>query len=146
MDKSFLCITRKELFYAAVMLHIRQLVNVIYEFPADTTKFDQELNEAKSSLRKKKLLTESARNGIPLDFALAVCAAFCARPESCEVVNENNYCATVYRIATLYMLMEQSSEEDLTAIWFLTKENLDEYLDSKLNGTVGEGAEEDGRA
>ena len=140
MQKKFLCVTRKELFYAAVMLHIRRLVNIVYEFPADTTKFEQELNEAKSTLRKKKLLRESAREGVTLDFALTVCAAFCAEPESCEVVNENNYYATIYHIANISMLMEtsqyqyqdQDSEDELRAVWFLHKDKLDEYIKSRI--------------
>ena len=144
MTDKFLYVTRKELFYAAVMLKIRQLVNIVYDFPADETKFNQELNEAKGSLGKKKLLTESARSGVTLDFALSICAAFCSKPESCEVVDVGDYHATIYRIQTLYMLIEQRSEDELAATWFLTRETLDEYIAAKIGETVEKGAEDDG--
>ena len=132
----FLYVTRKELFYAAVMLHLKRLVNIVYDFPADNIKFDQELNEAKNSLRKKKLLTESARNGISLDFALCVCAAFCANPESCELVENDDYYATIYQFGTAYMLMEKRSEDELAAVWFLSKETLDKYIATKINAPL----------
>ena len=133
MEHNFLHITKKELFYTAVMLNLKQLVNVVYDFPVDDTKFEQELNEARSSLRKKKLLTESARNGISLNFVLIVCAVFCANPESCEVVNINDYRATIYKIASAYMLMEQRSDDNLLVVWFSRKDILDEYIDTKTS-------------
>lgn len=133
MEQDFLCVTKKELFYTAVMLQLKQLVNIVYDFPADDTKFEQELNEARSSLRKKKLLMESARNGITLDTALCTCAAFCAEPEKCEVIDENNYYATVYTAENFHMLLERGESDELLARWFLDKENLDKYIDEKIN-------------
>ena len=147
MEEDFLQITKKELFYTAVMLRLRQLVNVVYDFPADDTKFEQELNEARNSLRKKKLLTESARSGISLDFALIICAAFCANPESCEVVNVNNYYATIYKVAQAYMLMEQRSDGNLLAVWFSQRDTLDKYIHSKTSvGNTEKEIEDNGRA
>ena len=128
----FLHITKKELFYTAVMLQLRQLINVVYDFPADENKFEQELNEARSSLRKKKLLTESARKGINLDFALCSCVAFCSAPERCEVINEDEYYATVYTVSEIHMLLENNTEEDFTVMWFLDKETLENYIASKI--------------
>ena len=130
-EDGFLHITIKELFYVAVMLHIKHLVNIVYNFPADEIKFEQELNEARSTLRKKKLLTESARGGIGLNFALIVCAAFCANPESCEVINTDQYSATIYKIALAYMLMEKRSEHDLAIVWFTERKILDKYIAEK---------------
>ena len=146
MNREFLCLTRKELFYAAAMLGLRRLVNVIYEFPADTAAFDRELNEARGTLRKKKLLTESARSGANLDFAVCACAAFCASPESCEVVEREDYYATVYQAADVYMLMEKRSEDDLAAAWFTEKEDLNRYIGNRVNEGADEGAENNGRA
>ena len=131
MEQKFLCITRKELFYVAVMLHIKRLVNVVYDFPADEMKFDKELNEAKASLRKKALLVESAREGVSLDFAVSACAAFCSEPESCEVVDKNGYYATLYHAANIYMLLEKRSDNDLAAAWFIDKGNLDRYIETQ---------------
>ena len=146
MEINFLHVTTKELFYTAVMLQLRQLVNIVYDFPADDTKFEQELNEARSSLRKKKLLTESARNGITLDTTLCTCAAFCAEPEKCEVIDENNYYATIYTAENLHMLLERGAGDELLATWFLDKENLDKYIDSKINSENKEEAVNDGRS
>ena len=149
MEQDFLNVTKKELFYTAVMLQLRQLVNIVYDFPADNAKFEQELNEARSSLRKKKLLMESARNGITLDTALCTCAAFCAEPEKCEVIDENNYYATVYTAENFHMLLERGEGDELLARWFLDKENLDKYIDEKINSETEEVRKEntdDGRA
>ncbi|MBQ3647083.1 MAG: hypothetical protein IJP69_01890 [Synergistaceae bacterium] len=141
MEQNFLYVTKKELFYTAVMLQLKQLVNIVYDFPADETKFEQELNEARSSLRKKKLLVESARNGITLDTALCTCAAFCAEPEKCEVVDENNYYATIYMAEKVHMLLERRSEDEFAATWYLDKENLDKYIDSKIKQEVKDDGE-----
>ncbi|MBR0076062.1 MAG: hypothetical protein IJP96_09940 [Synergistaceae bacterium] len=141
MEQNFLYVTKKELFYTAVMLQLKQLVNIVYDFPADETKFEQELNEARSSLRKKKLLVESARNGITLDTALCTCAAFCAEPEKCEVVDENNYYATIYTAEKVHMLLERRSEDEFAATWYLDKENLDKYIDSKIKQEVKDDGE-----
>lgn len=135
-ELNFLHVTKKELFYTAVMLQLRQLVNVVYDFPADENKFDQELSEARSSLRKKKLLTESARSGINLSFTLILCAIFCANPESCEVIDINDYHATIYKVASAYMLMERRSENDLAAVWFAKREFLDEYIRITANKII----------
>lgn len=133
MNENFLLVTPKELFYTAVMLQIRQLVNIVYDFPADDVKFNQELNEARNTLRKKNLLTESARTGINLDIALCVCAAFCAEPDSCEIVDEDNYYATVYEASGVYMLLERGHDENLKAVWFVNREDLDKYIDEKIS-------------
>ena len=133
MEQNFLRITTKELFYTAVMLRLKQLVNIVYDFPADDLKFEQELNEVRSNLRKKKLLVESARNGITLDTALCTCAAFCAEPENCEVIDINNYYATIYTASDFHMLLERGEGSELLATWFLKKENLDKYIDSRIN-------------
>ena len=83
-DKKFLLITKKELFYSAVMLRIRKLVNVVYDFPADSLKFEAELRDARKTLRRKNLLEDSARDGVNISFSLSVCVSFCANPDSCD--------------------------------------------------------------
>lgn len=134
LDYKSICVTRKELFYAAAMLHLKQLVNIVYDFPADSTRFDQELREAKSSLRKKNLLQESARGGVTLNFALTACAVFCSEPEKCEVIDKDIYHASVYGISALSMLLEESEETggELKALWFLDKENLNKYIEARI--------------
>ena len=139
MDEKFLCLTAKEIFYTAVMLKIKQLVNIVYDFPADVNKFEQELNEARNSLRKKKLLTESARGGINLNFALIACVSFCAAPETCEIINSNNYHATIYKVSSVYMLMEKNSSDEFNFIWFTEREILNKYVDGKINLQNSEG-------
>lgn len=138
-EDKFLHVTKKELFYAAAMLKLKRLVNVVYNFPADEVRFEQELCEARVSLRKKKLLTESARSGITLSLPLSICTAFCANPQSCEVVNSDNYHASIYKIETLYMLIEQVSDEDLNITWFIDKRMLDEYISGKMKESLKEG-------
>ena len=145
MEQDFLSVTKKELFYTAVMLQLKQLVNIVYEFPADDAKFEQELNEARSSLRKKKLLTESARNGITLDTALCACAAFCAEPEKCEIIDENNYYATIYSASDFHMLLERCPDDEFHARFFLTKDFLNKYVDKKISEANKE-ATDDGKA
>ena len=146
MEVNFLRVTAKELFYTAVMLQLSRLVNIVYDFPADNAKFEQELNEARSSLRKKKLLIESARNGITLDTSLCTCVAFCAEPENCEVIDVNNYYATVYTASNFYMLLERAPGDEFLAAWFLNKENLDNYIDSKINESSEKEINENGQA
>lgn len=139
MEERLLQVTKKELFYTAFMLQLRQLVNIVYDFPADENKFEQELGEARSSLRKKKLLTESARQGISLDFGLCSCVAFCSEPESCEVVDVNGYCATIYAISGIYMLLEplsQDKQDNFTVTWFINKNTLNEYINSKTQEEI----------
>ena len=132
MDVNCLRVTNKELFYTAMMLHLDQLVNVDYVFPADEVKLARELDEAKQSLQKKKLLKESAKGGITLDFALTTCAAFCSKPDDCMVVESDDYYATVYNAVGAYMLLEQEAEGQLAAVWFKDKETLDGYLASHV--------------
>ena len=55
-DKKFLLVTKKELFYSAVMLRIRRLVNIVYDFPADNLKFEGELRDVRKTLKRKNLL------------------------------------------------------------------------------------------
>ncbi|MBR1418042.1 MAG: hypothetical protein IJ576_03650 [Synergistaceae bacterium] len=136
IENKSLRVTRKELFYAAAMLHLKQLVNIVYDFPADTTLFDQELREAKSSLRKKQLLKESAREGVTLDFALTICAVFCAMPEKCEVVSQDNYHAAIYEISSLCMLFEELNDDEFKALWFLDRYSLDKYIETKINNNA----------
>lgn len=137
MDEQFLRVTKKELFYTAVMLGIKQLVNVVYDFPADEVLFDKELDEARKSLKKKKLLTESALDGVELDFTLMACALFCAVPNDCQVIDNKSYHATIYRIAEAYMLMEKRTEEDLAAVWFTDRDIIDHYVEHRSNAADG---------
>ena len=138
MENKFLYITKKELFYTAAMLKLTQLVNIVYDIPADEAKLNRELDEAVSTLRKKKLLTQSARSGITLSFPLCMCAAFCAIPDNCELIDSENYNACIYIAKDLFMLMEKHSEEEFAATWFIDRASLDEYLKLKL----AKGAEE----
>ncbi|MBQ7155746.1 MAG: hypothetical protein IJR85_09365 [Synergistaceae bacterium] len=139
-SKRFLLITKKELFYSAVMLRIRKLVNVVYDFPADNLKFEAELRNARKTLRKKNLLEDSARDGVNISFSLSVCVSFCANPDKCEVIDSYGYYATVYQASKMYMLMERREDDDeelLAAAWFTSRDSLDEYINKQIQKRKG---------
>ena len=137
-DKKFLLITKKELFYSAVMLRTRRLVNVVYDFPADKHKFQAELRDARRTLHRKKLLEDSPTEGVNLSFSLSVCVSFCANPDKCEVIDSYGYYATIYQASKMYMLMESREyDELLAAAWFTSRENLDEYINSQIEKRKG---------
>ena len=141
MDEQRLCVTNKELFYSAMMLNHDRLVGIEYDFPADEARLTKELNEAKRSLHKKKLLKENSKGEINLDFALSTCAGLCANPDSCIVVDEDGYRATVYVASNYYMLMERAGKDENAALWFRDKEALDGYIMQKLESMKGDGKE-----
>ena len=138
-DKKFLLITKKELFYSAVMLRIRKLVNVVYDFPADKLKFEAELREARKTLRRKNLLEDTPRDGVNISFSVSVCVSFCANPDRCEVIDNYGYYATVYQASKMYMLMEhKDDDEDLLAVaWFTDRKILDGYINSQIEKRRG---------
>ena len=139
-SKKFLLITKKELFYSAVMLRIRRLVNIVYDFPADKLKFEAELRNARKTLRKKNLLEDSARDGVNISFSLSVCVSFCANPDKCEVIDSFGYYATVYQASKMYMLMEQRDNDDeevLAAAWFTSRDNIYDYIDKQIQKRKG---------
>ena len=137
-DKKFLLITKKELFYSAVMLRIRRLVNIVYDFPADKLKFEAELRDARKTLRKKNLLEDGGREGVNISFSLSVCVSFCANPDKCEVIDSYGYYATIYKASKMYMLMEHRDyDELLAAAWFTDRNNLDEYINSQIESRKG---------
>lgn len=137
MHDKFMHVTCQELFYTAVMLGITQLVNVEYDFPNDDAVFDAELNDVKNSLRKKKLLRESVKDGTIISFGLAACASFCEAPDSCEVVDDNGYHASVYGFGGRYMLMEHLSDDELAVGFFVKKDNLDNYIKDRMGMARG---------
>ena len=130
--KKFLLVTKKELFYSAVMLRVRKLVNVVYDFPADELKFERELREARKTLRKKNLLEETARDGVNLSFVISVCVSFCANPDRCEIVDSYGYHATIYQHSRMYMLMEERENDELAVAWFNKKSSLDEHVNKEI--------------
>ncbi len=138
-NKKFLLITKKELFYSAVMLRIRRLVNVVYDFPADELKFEAELKDVRKTLRRKNLLEDSPFDGVNISFSLSVCVSFCANPDKCEVIDSYGYYATVYQASKMYMLMERRDDDDdlLAVAWFTNRENLDEYINSQIEKRRG---------
>ena len=137
-DKKFLLITKKELFYSAVMLRIRRLVNIVYDFPADKLKFEAELRDARKTLRKKNLLEDGGREGVNISFSLSVCVSFCANPDKCEVIDSYGYYATIYKASKMYMLMEHRDDDELlAAAWFTDRNNLDEYINSQIESRKG---------
>lgn len=137
-DKKFLLVTKKELFYSAVMLRIRKLVNVVYDFPANETKFKAELEDARKTLGRKNLLEDSIKDGVNISFSLSVCVSFCANPDKCEVIDSYGYYATIYQASRMYMLMESRDDDELLAVaWFTSRKNLDEYINSQINKRKG---------
>ena len=136
-DKKFLVITKKELFYSAVMLRIRKLVNVAYEFPADEIKFSRELREAKKTLRKRNLIEETISDGVNVSFTLSVCVSFCANPDKCEVIDSYGYYAAIYQASKMYMLLEHRDDEELAAAWFTSRDSLNEYVNNEIQTRRG---------
>ena len=136
-DKKFLILTKKELFYSAVMLRIRKLVNVVYDFPANETKFKAELEDARKTLGRKNLLEDSIKDGVSISFSLSVCVSFCANPDKCEVIDSYGYYATIYQASRMYMLMESRDDDLLAVAWFTSRKNLDEYVNSQINKRKG---------
>lgn len=140
-DKKFLLITKKELFYSAVMLRIRKLVNIVYDFPADKLKFERELKDVRKTLRRKNLLEDSVRDGVNISFSLSICVSFCANPDKCEVIDSYGYYATIYQASRMYMLMEHREDDDgddlLAAAWFKNRNSLDEYVNQQIQKRKG---------
>lgn len=134
MDENYLRISNKELFYAAMMLGVDRLVNVVYDFPTDEARQLSELDEVKRVLHKKKLLKESSTGEITLDTSVAACAAFCAEPDDCAIVDEEGFYATVYDAADSHMLLERLDDENNEARWFEDKTSIDEYIEQRLRG------------
>lgn len=134
-EKKFLVITKKELFYTAVMLRIRKLVNIVYEFPADEIKFRGELKEAKKTLSKKNLIDVS--DGVNVSFTLSVCVSFCANPDKCEVIDSYGYYAAIYRASRMYMLLEHREDDELAAAWFTDRDRLNEYVNNEIQKRRG---------
>ena len=144
MDNHLLRITVKELFYSAMMLRLNRLVNVEYIFPADEGGRARELSEVKQTLRKKKLLKESAKGDVSMSLTLMACAIMCSNPEKCTIREAEGYYATAYGVAGSYMLLEKEDEGELAVSWYKDEETLKEYLSGKLNadGTETDGEEE----
>jgi hypothetical protein len=143
MDENYLDVSNKELFYTAMMLDLDRLVNVEYDFPADDEKLLSEFDEVKKTLHKRKLLKENSKGEITLDSALSVCAAFCARPENCIVVDEEGFYGTVYNAVDSYMLLERTDEDKNKAYWFADRQSMDDYITQRL-ASAGAGAESNG--
>ena len=137
-DKKFLLVTKKELFYSAVMLRIRRLVNIVYDFPADNLKFEAELRDVRKTLRRKNLLEDSPRDGVSISFSLSVCVSFCANPDKCEVIDSYGYKATIYQASHMYMLMENREDDELlAAAWFKDRASIDGYVESQIQKRRG---------
>lgn len=128
MNTNFICVTKKELFYTAVMVGIKRLVNVVYEYPIDDKAFSVELNEARKSLIMKKLLHDSAREGMTINFGLCACASFCEDPDSCETIDHDGYQASIYCSLGKYMLMEHRDDDILAMTFFTNRKMLDQYI------------------
>ena len=132
MNENALRLTNRELFYTAMMLHLDQLVNVDYIYPFEENELRQELNDAKKTLRKKKLLKENAKGEVSMDASLAACASICAKPEECVIKKSGEYYATLYGAGGAYMLLEREPEEQLAALWFQDRASADTYLAGKI--------------
>lgn len=133
-------VTGKELFYSAMMLRLERLVNVEYLYPTSEEGRLAELEDAKQTLRKKKLLKENANGKIALDLGLIACASLCSNPESCEVKeHENGYHAAVYKSEETYMLMEQDDDGAYSISWFKDKDELDEHVSKRMLAEKEEG-------
>jgi len=138
MDENSLSVSSKELFYSAMLLGFDRLVNIEYIFPADDERLAAELDEVKKALHKRKLLKENSKGEITLDFTLSLCAAFCSKPDSCTVVDEEGYYATIYSAADVNMLLEKNEDGEFSALWFPDSETLDGHITQKLESVTTE--------
>ncbi|GHS95052.1 hypothetical protein AGMMS50276_09300 [Synergistales bacterium] len=132
MSEKALRVSDKELFYSAMILKYERLVGVEYAFPTGENDREKELEEVKRGLRKKKLLRENSKGEITIDFALSACAAFCARPEFCRVIDEPSYHATIYGAAKAFLLLERVGEDENDALIFISEEELSGFIKQRL--------------
>jgi hypothetical protein len=143
MEENRLRLSGKELFYSAVLLGLKKLVNIQYDFPTDEAQLAKELNEVKRALHKRRLLRENSRNEITLDFQLSACAALCAQPDSCSIVDTGGVSATIYRADDAFMLLEREADGMYAASWFTDKSSLDEHLVQRTEQTAPKEASEE---
>jgi hypothetical protein len=135
MDKNYLKLSDKELFYGAMILNLDRLVNVVYDFPMVTQRLAAELDDVKRSFHKKKLLKENSKGQITLDNDLSACVTFCAKPDSCVIVEEDGFRATLYGRAGSYMLLESVGEGERAARLFGDRQSANSYIENRLSGT-----------
>jgi hypothetical protein len=132
MDEYNLRVSNRELFYSAMLLWQSQLVNVEYDFPADSAARKAELEEVKRSLHKKKLLRENSKGAVTLDSKLSSCVGFCAAPDSCVVADEDGFYATIYGVGDSCMLLERIEDGENEVSWFKDRQSADSYITERI--------------
>jgi hypothetical protein len=105
---------------------------VEYAFPTDEKGREKELEDVKRDLRKRKLLKESSKGEITIDFTLSACAVFCARPEFCRVIDEPSYRAMVYGASGAFLLLEKINEDENDALIFINEEQLGDFIKQRV--------------
>ena len=86
------------------------------------------MEDVKRGLHRKKLLRENSKGEFVMDLALVTCVAYCARPETCSVYEEDGVYAAIYGAAGGFMVLERAEAGLNLAIWFRDRTGVDEYL------------------
>ncbi|MDR0647891.1 MAG: hypothetical protein LBF92_00945 [Synergistaceae bacterium] len=139
-DEKILRVTNKELFYSAMLLGFGRLVGVEYFFPTEEKALSAELEEAKRTLHKKRLLKENSKGEISLDPDLTKCIGLCSNPERCTVVDSGGIYAIIYEINGENMILERTGEEENAVRFFEDRDSATGYARNMLENAAKEGA------
>jgi hypothetical protein len=131
-DERILRVTNKELFYSAMLLGMNRLVNVEYFFPTEKKELLAELEEAKRTLHKKRLLKENSKGDIALDPELTKCLVLCSHPERCTIADSGGIYATIYEAGGETMLIEKTIEGENAVRFFGDRDSAAEYTRNRL--------------
>jgi hypothetical protein len=146
MEENVLRLSSRELYYSAMLLRLERIVNISYDFPADESAMKAELDDAKRSLHKKNLLRENSKGEIVLNRELVVCAAYCAKPGNCVVVEENGIAGALYCTEDAVMLLEEAGEDVYEARWFADMRQANGFIERRVEENTAKEAADNGGA
>ena len=126
-DEKILRVTNKELFYSAMLLGFDRVVGVEYFFPTDEKALTAEVEEAKRTLHKKRLLKENSKGEISLDGGLTKCLGLCSHPEKCTVVDSGGVYAIIYETGGENLILERINGTENAARFFDDRAAAEEY-------------------
>jgi hypothetical protein len=121
-------VTNKELFYSAMLLGLNRLVGVEYFFLTDKKELSAELEEAKRTLHKKRLLKENSKGNVSLDSDLTKCLGLCSNPQRCTVVDSGGVYAIIYEADGESMILEKTSDGENAARFLGDRQAAEEYV------------------
>jgi hypothetical protein len=137
-NEKVLRVTNKELFYSAMLLGLKRLVCVEYFFPTDEKELSMELEEAKRTLHKKRLLKENSKGDVSLNPALTKCVTFCSNPERCTIVNRDGIYAAIYEVGGESVILERTAEGENAARFFEDMDSAVNYARNRLENATTE--------